>query len=100
PPHLAHARELAPLRRGGRHARGDGRERVARPLRRRARTRGAGGADGMRLFGGGGAKREERAFDRVVVLGEDGSAERTLTPAEFHTLGLDERVRLILGKRL
>ncbi|NLY92743.1 MAG: hypothetical protein GXY23_01830 [Myxococcales bacterium] len=54
----------------------------------------------MRLFGGGGAKREERAFDRVVVLGEDGSAERTLTPAEFHTLGLDERVRLILGKRL
>jgi hypothetical protein len=54
----------------------------------------------VRLFGGGRPEGPSRIYDRVLVLRDDGSTERTLTPAEFDELGLDERVRLILGKKL
>jgi hypothetical protein len=54
----------------------------------------------VRLFGGGKPEAPSRVYDRVLVLANDGSTERTLTPAEFDGLGLDERVRLILGKKL
>jgi hypothetical protein len=55
----------------------------------------------VKLFGGG--RRDEapsRIYDRVLVLADDGSTERTLRPEDFDGLGLDERVRLILGKKL
>lgn len=54
----------------------------------------------MRLFGGGRPETPSRVYDRVLVVGNDGATERTLTPEEFDGLGLDERVRLILGKKL
>lgn len=54
----------------------------------------------MKLFGGGRPETPARAYDRVLVVSERGAMERTLTPEEFDGLGLDERVRLILGKRL
>jgi hypothetical protein len=54
----------------------------------------------VRLFGGATRDAPARVYDRVVVLGANGAPERTLTPQEFDGLGLDERVRLILGKKL
>jgi hypothetical protein len=54
----------------------------------------------VRLFGGATRDAPTRVYDRVVVLGATGAPERTLTPQEFDGLGLDERVRLILGKKL
>ena len=51
------------------------------------------------MIGGRGSAPSGVPFDRVELVEENGQ-KRSLDPAEFHALTLDQRVRYILGKRI